>query len=450
MPTSDLHKEAPLTEIHRAHNWEYASSSVREAATGFAALDVNKLALQLDDYSLWLLTTNSPAAWRKIAPEALYDNRGLYAASSNLFPAAGGSGVAGAVKADDVWYASSTGTLGGTSVSVDDAIRALIDAPLQVAPSWEIIGNNEDRLGNQTVIRDSANGVVGKTSGMINILNVARTFKNTLASYSTAIRAYTLPNHAGDILVGGEFPVIASATSTVLLASLSAEVNISGTTTITGFGAAPVNTYRYGMFTGALVLTHNSTSLILPGGSNINVKAGDRYIAIALAGASDWKVLSHRPVNGDVPAGTIIDYAGSAVPDGYLACDGQNIARAGVYANLFSYISTTYGVGDGSSTFTLPDLRRRVSVGEGGTGTSVLASALGSYGGTETHTLITSEMPAHTHTKATGQSHSNDPEAGTVMTTGNASNTLVSGSTGGGAAHNNMQPSIVVQKLIRY
>jgi microcystin-dependent protein len=59
-----------------------------------------------------------------------------------------------------------------------------------------------------------------------------------------------------------------------------------------------------------------------------------------------------------VPAGTIFSYAGNTVPSGWLACDGSAVSRT-VYANLFASLATTFGVGDGSTTFNVPDFRGR-------------------------------------------------------------------------------------------
>ena len=65
----------------------------------------------------------------------------------------------------------------------------------------------------------------------------------------------------------------------------------------------------------------------------------------------------------DMPSGSIIVYAGSSAPTGWLFCDGSAISRS-TYATLFGIISTSYGVGDGSSTFNLPDIRGRLSQGK--------------------------------------------------------------------------------------
>lgn len=72
----------------------------------------------------------------------LYDDRGNYDASGNVFPSSGGSGTAGAVLKGDVWTVSVAGTLGGTSVTAGDLVRALVDTPGQTAGNWAVTENN--------------------------------------------------------------------------------------------------------------------------------------------------------------------------------------------------------------------------------------------------------------------------------------------------------------------
>ena len=64
-----------------------------------------------------------------------------------------------------------------------------------------------------------------------------------------------------------------------------------------------------------------------------------------------------------MPAGMLFPFAGASAPTGYLLCHGQAVSRT-TYADLFTAIGTTYGTGDGSSTFNLPDLRGRVIAGQ--------------------------------------------------------------------------------------
>lgn len=178
-----------------------------------------------------------------------------------------------------------------------------------------------------------------------------------------------------------------------------------------------------------------------------NVKLTGNQTIAGVKTFSDPPVLPASTL-GLVPPGTIIDFAGTAAPTGYLSCNGSNQSRA-TYAALFAAIGTTWGAGDGLTTFTLPDFRRRVAVGSGGSGTGTLGNAVGNTGGAETHTLTTAEMPAHTHDRVWGNIYgypTGTPAGGYGI---DQASGLQTGSAGSGGAHNNMQPSAVVLKIIK-
>lgn len=94
--------------------------------------------------------------------------------------------------------------------------------------------------------------------------------------------------------------------------------------------------------------------------------------------------------------GEVKMYAGAAAPSGWLPCDGSAVSRT-TYAALFAVISTIYGVGDGSTTFNLPDLRGRAAIGSG-QGAGLTNRALGAKGGEEAHALTAAENGQHSHT----------------------------------------------------
>lgn len=196
-----------------------------------------------------------------------------------------------------------------------------------------------------------------------------------------------------------------------------------------------------------------------------------------------------------VPPGVITQYAGASAPAGWLICDGSAVSRT-TYAALFAAIGTTYGIGDGSSTFNLPDLRNRVAAGKG---TSSNFSTLAYVGGEEAHALAIGEMPSHAHTGATyyeTQTHTHSgvtafqnqlhthsytaPNAvvaafaagnfngvgatsllNTNTESANHSHNFSTGgqsanhnhqiaAEGGGGTHNNLQPYIVVNYIIKF
>jgi microcystin-dependent protein len=166
-----------------------------------------------------------------------------------------------------------------------------------------------------------------------------------------------------------------------------------------------------------------------------------------------------------IPAGTIIMSAAVAEPGGWLDCDGR-LFNITVHPDLFTSIGYSFGGFDNS--FNLPDMRGRVGVGLG-QGTSLTNRSLADVSGAETHTLTIPQMPSHNHgVTDPGHAHSyvnntNDQNTDNAFSTetaadqvdiGQTTGTSTTGisiqSTGGGAAHNNMQPFVVLRYLIKY
>lgn len=121
-----------------------------------------------------------------------------------------------------------------------------------------------------------------------------------------------------------------------------------------------------------------------------------------------------------VPTGGIIPYGAAAAPTGFLLCDGTLVSRA-TYATLFGVVGTTFGAGNGSTTFGLPDFRGRFPLGTAASGTG---STLGGTGGTIDHTHT---GPSHTHqvvvTKEGWGATLNSPSTNGVLNTGAAAGT---------------------------
>lgn len=169
---------------------------------------------------------------------------------------------------------------------------------------------------------------------------------------------------------------------------------------------------------------------------------------------------------GIFPPGMLFPYAGSTAPGFGLVCDGSAVSRT-TYARLFAVIGTTYGAGDGSTTFNLPNAAGRALVGAGTYTDSVSGSVtrtLGQSLGAEKHVLTTPEMPSHTHTQDahthtspgyTDSGGSTDALARTTVGNGSLnytsnSTTATNQNTGGGGSHNNMQPSLVINYIITH
>ena len=111
---------------------------------------------------------------------------------------------------------------------------------------------------------------------------------------------------------------------------------------------------------------------------------------------TDNQAVRKAYVDNFLPAGVITQYGASTAPTGWLLCRGQAISRTNpLYTRLFTAISTTYGAGDGSTTFNLPNLQGRIPVGFDSTQTEF--DALAETGGSKTSTLTTANLPSHLH-----------------------------------------------------
>lgn len=191
---------------------------------------------------------------------------------------------------------------------------------------------------------------------------------------------------------------------------------------------------------------------------------------------SDAVSLAQSRANG-VPVGASMDYAGSTAPPTWMFEYGQAISRV-IYADLFDVIGTTYGTGNGTTTFNLPDCRGRVVAGKdnmGGTSANRLTTplngdVLGGVGGAEGQTLSVAQLPPHNHGGNTGNAGAHDHaisvrsdlsgggSSSAYALSGSASATGVNAapnhnhsiaSQGGGDAHPNVQPTIIKNKIIK-
>lgn len=188
-------------------------------------------------------------------------------------------------------------------------------------------------------------------------------------------------------------------------------------------------------------------------------------------------------VRDAMPIGVVVDFCGSTPPNGWMLCYGQAISRT-AYPECFAALGVKFGSGDGSTTFNLPDFRGRASFGVDNMGgasanrVTIAGSGIGSFvgavGGLEQIALQISQMPSHNHggTVTPGGNHQHTqltipvgnagPGSGVVQSPGNSGTPTLSGSTnfsgdhshginaeGGGQSHNNMPPTLVMNKIVK-
>ncbi len=153
------------------------------------------------------------------------------------------------------------------------------------------------------------------------------------------------------------------------------------------------------------------------------------------------------------PTGKISMFGGVTAPDGYLLCNGSAISRT-TYADLFGVIGTLYGAGDGTATFNLPNMKGRVPVGLDPSDTDF--DTLGKSVGAKTHTLTEAQMPSHNHDNrgqagAAGQAVGFTGSFGFIRANSNSYTTYEERTElkGGSQPHNNIQPSLALNYIIK-
>ena len=156
-----------------------------------------------------------------------------------------------------------------------------------------------------------------------------------------------------------------------------------------------------------------------------------------------------------LPVGSVISYIKAIAPENWLVCDGSAVSRTD-YSELFNVIGTTFGTGDGSTTFNLPNLKGKTIVGLDNSDTDF--NAIGKVLGEKTHTLTVAEIPSHNHSMGsfnqyndgTGGSFAESEKVGRTTSGADGSkgiNPIFN--TGGSKEHNNIQPSFVLCYIIK-
>lgn len=271
--------------------------------------------------------------------------------------------------------------------------------------------------GNGTQIPLTINGVISGTPGSINNL-----IPPANVTYSSVSETYVFQSA---VATGGN---IDGASITIR----DQVANSNGVTL-----AAPASLGANYTLTLPTALPSSSAALVVDSSGNVTARIG-----------------------AFMPTASVIPYAGASAPAGWLLANGQSVSTT-TFAALFSIIGYTYG--GGGSVFSVPNMLNNVPIGAGSSYT------LGSTGGEATHVLTISEMPTHTHPNTfndPGHIHNfvaserTDLQAGgtsgALNNTGNTpTDSSLTGATitnvaqGGGAAHNNIQPFLALNYIIK-
>lgn len=171
---------------------------------------------------------------------------------------------------------------------------------------------------------------------------------------------------------------------------------------------------------------------------------------------NQWKKILNQPSGDTLPIGSIAQFGGTTAPTNWLICNGQAVSRE-TYSELFAVIGTTYGDGNGSTTFNLPDFSSRspMGIGEGTDGTNTETTTLGQEKGEYKHQLIESELPEHTHkiyefnTNNAGSWTYNDIAVVQGTAQGAGASLQKTSKTGENGAHNTIHPVLGVNFIIK-
>lgn len=338
-------------------------------------------------------------------------------------------------------------------------------------------------LETGTYISDLNTSNPAAADGMVDGDNHIRLLKSTIKATFPAITGAVTPTHTELNFVDGVTSAIQTQldakqpldTDLTTLASLTATTDnfvqskagvwasrtvaqVKTDLSLTGTNGGDQNLFSTIAVSGQSNIVADATSdtLTIIAGTGVTITTDATTDTLTITGAAS------------VPSGSMMPYAGITEPSGWLFAYGQAVSRA-TYSSLFTALSTTYGVGDGSTTFNLPDLRGRVVAGQddmGGTSANRLTGLsggvdgdpLGSTGGAEAHTLASTELPAHNHPLGFTMQYGSNGGGGsrgsnTFSSDGGFTNTInittTSNSTGGGDAHNNVQPTIILNYIIK-
>jgi microcystin-dependent protein len=357
------------------------------------------------------------------------------------------------------WAVTELELLGTAGVSgVQMAFRAKITHDNSGGSTNATLRAGDFESINQT---GSSGARVGQVTGVRGTASNVPSGANAYLAKAVGVEGSVANAQGGDITAAAAFEVAAPSNSGTIatLYGLRIPALTQGNTNYAIY--TDTGTVRLG---DAIEMTEkSSTPPTPPSGSRKLYPKSDGWYDLNSAGQAT-KIGSGT--GGSAPTGAMLMWPTDTAPADWLLCYGQAISRT-TYAALFGVIGTTFGAGDGSTTFNLPDMRGRFPLGRddmGGTSanrvTATAADSIGGSSGLEDHTLTTAQLPAHKHAENYDSGSSQAPayrwNGGTSRTsiigtggyTGDGTR-LNTDNTGSGNAHNNMPPYLTLNYIIK-
>ena len=338
-----------------------------------------------------------------------------------------------------------------------------------------VLGNS----ANGEIKAERASGAVSLIQAQASLVRFGTTSNHNLQFFTNDTGRVTITN-AGLVGIGTTSPTadltVGDGTSSE---SISINKSTSGTATLNFLNAGSAKVYFQADADEHLrIATNNSVKMSIL--ENGNVGIGETSPTETLHVNGNLKVTGTVEVGAsgfNVSSGFILPFGGGTAPSGWLECDGAAVSRS-TYSDLFAIIGTIYGAGDGSTTFNVPDLQGRVIMGEGGNTaarTPADLESIGDTGGSQSVVLAVDNLPSHTHKTFDGsheikgfgrfyrpcESQGSRVKLDTNQYAGRACsdrrhswfgvNHVINntGTSGSGTAHDNVQPSIVINYLIK-
>jgi microcystin-dependent protein len=365
----------------------------------------------------------------------------------------------------------STITLGATSYTLDVRVASPSSGASNVQTGMYRVlnfGDGGDLGGNATVTISTST-----TSVYFIAKNGLSASRSIIFTQGTGVATFTLPAGKSALIYADGSDEVHNAfkdfyietLQTTGAATVGGALSVTGATTLTTDLTVPNGGTGVSTFTDKGVLYGQGASAVL-------VTAAGSEGQLLRAGSGGTPAFT--TINAVNPPGAIVMYAATSAPTGYLLCEGSNVSRT-TYSDLFAAIGTNYGVGDGSSTFGLPNLEGRFPIGYDGStyalnGTGGALTDTPTLSGTNAGTALTiANLPAHGHdtwgsvwpsgswTGGTGTSQSSVTQTSGTLVTASTLRTLDTGSgtththawTGTSTAVDTVPPYIVVNYIIK-